>query len=316
MSAQSKVVAGVDVGKATLVAARSAGPAREFANTAAGHAQLRAWLARRQGDLVVCEPSGGYEQAMVRCLRQGQQAVSLVTPGRARAYARALGQAAKTDPLDARLLACYGEKLEPEPTPEPEPDREQVKELLARRQQLVDERVRERNRLEREKDPGIEDSLFRPRDWLDREIEQLERQYKELPESSQVLAQQAKLYRSVRGVGLQTAATLIAWLPELGRWDGKALTALAGLAPWPKDSGQRQGYRAIRGGRSVVRRALYLATMTALRGDNDLRRFYQGLRARGKPGKVAMVAAMRKLLLHLNAIARRGTPWVAQAAPD
>ena len=110
-----------------------------------------------------------------------------------------MGQAAKTDPLDARRLARYGEKLEPEPTPEPEPDREQIKELLARRQQLVAERVRERNRLEREKAPQVEDSLFRHPDWLDREIKQLERQYKELLESRQALAQQAQLYRSVQG---------------------------------------------------------------------------------------------------------------------
>ena len=317
MAEQSKVVAGVDVGKATLVAALRTGVAREFANTPAGRQQLLAWLEQRKADLVVCDPSGGYEKGLVRGLHQAQRAVSLVAPGRARAYAKAMGQAAKTDPLDARLLARYGEKLEPEPAPEPEPERETVKELLARRQQLVEERVRERNRLEHEKSFEVEDSLFRHLEWLDREIEQLDRQYKELLESSQSLAPAVKLYCSVRGVGIQTAATLIACLPELGRGDGKGLTALAGLAPWPKDSGKQQGYRAIKGGRSVVRRALYLATLTALRRkDNDLSRFYYHLRERGKPGKVAMVAAMRKLLLHLHAIARRGTPWTPQAVPN
>ena len=317
MSEQSKVVAGVDVGKATLVASLRSGPAREFANSPAGREQLLAWLEQRKVALVVCEPSGGYEKALVRRLHQAERAVSLVAPGRARAYAKAMGQAAKTDPLDARLLARYGEKLEPEPAPEPAAEREQVKELLARRQQLVDERVRERNRLEHEKSFDVADSLMRHLEWLDREIEQLDRQYKELLASSQSLAPQAELYCSVRGVGLQTAATLIACLPELGRGDGKSLTALAGLAPWPKDSGKQQGYRAIKGGRSVVRRALYLATLTALRRkDNDLSRFYYHLRERGKPGKVAMVAAMRKLLLHLHAIARRGTPWTPQAVPN
>ena len=154
-------------------------------------------------------------------------------------------------------------------------------------------------------------------DWLAREIEQWDRQYQELLESSQALAPAAQRYRSVRGVGMQTAAVLLAWLPELGRGDGKALTALAGLAPWPKDNGKQQGYRAIMGGRSVVRRALYLATLTALRRkDNARSRFYYRLRERGKPGKVAMVAAMRKLLLHLHAIARRGTPWTPQVAPN
>ena len=317
MSEPSKVVAGVDVGKATLVAALRTGAAREFANTPAGRGELLAWLEQRKVDLVVCEPSGGYEKGLVGGLHQAQRAVSLVAPGRARAYAKAMGQAAKTDPLDARLLARYGEKLEPEPAPEPEPERETVKELLARRQQLVEERVRERNRLEHEKSFEVEDSLFRHLEWLEREIEQLDRQYKELLESSQALAPAVKLYCSVRGVGIQTAATLIACLPELGRGDGKGLTALAGLAPWPKDSGKQQGYRAIKGGRSVVRRALYLATLTALRRkDNDLSRFYYHLRERGKPGKVAMVAAMRKLLLHLHAIARRGTPWTPQGVPN
>ena len=226
-----------------------------------------------------------------------------------------MGQAAKTDPLDARLLARYGEKREP--APEPAAEREQVKELLARRQQRVDERVRERNRLEQEKSCDVADSLLRHLEWLDREIEQLDRQYKELLASSQSLAPQAQRYCSVRGVGIQTAATLIACLPELGRGDGKALTALAGLAPWPKDSGKQQGYRAIKGGRAVVRPALYLAAMTALRRkDNARSRFYYHLRERGKPGQVAMVAAMRKLLLHLNAIARRGTPWTPQVGPN
>ncbi len=317
MAEQSKVVAGGDVGKATLVAALRTGAVQEFANSPAGRQQLLAWLEQRKVALVVCEPSGGYEKGLVRGLQRASRAVSLVAPGRARAYAKAMGQEAKTDPLDACLLARYGEKLEPEPAPEPEPERETVKELLARRQQLVDERVRERNRLEQEKSFAVEDSLFRHLEWLEREIEQLDRQYKELLESSQSLAPAAQLYCSVRGVGMQTAATLLAWLPELGRGDGKDLTALAGLAPWPKDSGKQQGYRAIKGGRAVVRRALYLAAMTALRRkDNDLSRFYYSLRERGKPGKVAMVAAMWKLLLHLHAIARRGTPWTPQVGPN
>ena len=307
----------MDVGKATLVAALRTGADQEFANTPAGRQQLLAWLEQRKVDLVVCEPSGGYEKGLVLRLHRAERAVSLVAPGRARAYAKAMGQAAKTDPLDARLLARYGEKLEPEPAPEPEPERETIKELLALRQPRVEERVRERNRLEQEKSFEVEDSLFRHLEWLEREIEQLDRQYKELLESSQALAPAVKLYCSVRGVGIQTAGVLLAWLPELGRGDGKSLTALAGLAPWPKDSGKQQGYRAIKGGRSVVRRTLYLATLTALRRkDNDLSRFYYHLRERGKPGKVAMVAAMRKLLLHLHAIARRGTPWTPQVVPN
>lgn len=310
-----KIVAGVDVGKVALVAALTKGVAQQFANTPAGHDQLLAWLEQRQVELVVGEPSGGYEQPLVRRLHATQRAVPLVPPGRARAYARVLGQTAKTDPLDARLLARYGEQLNPQPTPEPEETRATLKELLTRRQQLVNDRTRERNRREPEKSPQAAAALTRHLDWLDQEIAQLDRQYQELLHRSPDLAQQAKLYRNVRGIGPQTAAILVAWLPELGHWDAKALTALAGLAPWPKDSGKHQGYRAIRSGRAVVRRALYLATMTTLRGDSDLSRFYRQLRERGKPGKVAMVATMRKLLLHLNAIARRGAPWTPQFTP-
>ena len=278
-------------GKATLGAALRAGAAREFANTPAGRQQLLTWLEGRKVGLVVCELSGGYEKGLVGGRHQAQWAVSLVAPGRARAYTKAMGQAAKTDPLDARRLA--------------------------RRQPRVDERVRERNRLEQEKSFAVEDSLFRHLEWLEREIEQRDRQYKELLASSQSLAPQAQLYCSVRGVGIQTAAVLLAWLPERGQGDGKGLTALAGLAPGPKDSGKQQGYRAIKGGRSVVRRALYLAAMTALRRqDNARSRFYYSLRERGKPGKVAMVAAMRKLLLPRHAIARRGTPWTPPGIPN
>ena len=153
----------------------------------------------------------------MRGLHRTQRAVSLVAPGRARAYAKAMGQEAKTDPLDARLLARYGEKRGPEPAPEPAAERETVKELLARRQPRVEDRVRKRNRLEQEKSFAVEDSLFRRLDWLDREIEQRDRQYRELLASSQSLAPAAQWYCSVRGVGMQTAAVLLAWLPERGR---------------------------------------------------------------------------------------------------
>ena len=219
-------MAGVAGGKATLVASLRAGTAQEFANTPAGREQLLAWLEGRKGGLVVCAPSGGYEKGLVRVLHRAQRAVSLVAPGRARAYAKAMGQAAKTDPLDARRLA--------------------------RRQQRVEERVREGNRLEQEKSFDVADSLLRHLEWLDREIKQRDRQYRELLASSQSLAPQAQRYCSVRGVGIQTAATWIAWLPERGWGEGKALTALAGLAPWPKDSGKQQGYRAIKGGRACA----------------------------------------------------------------
>ena len=149
--------------------------------------------------------------------------------------------------------------------------------------------------------------------WLEKEIARLDQEYQAVLQSNVTLAQRASLYRTVPGIGPLTSAILVAYLPEMGHWDSKALTSLVGLAPWSRDSGQKRGQRSIRGSRGVVRRALYLCTWSAIRVNSELRLFYQNLRQCGKPGKVALVAVMRKLLLLLNAVARRETPWVAQA---
>ena len=149
--------------------------------------------------------------------------------------------------------------------------------------------------------------------WLDKEIARLDKALQALVRRHPRLSQRGALYQSVSGVGELTAATLLAYLPEMGQGCGKGLTALAGLAPWSHDSGQRQGHRAIRGGRGTVRRALYMAALSAIRFNHELKGFYRRLRRRGKLGKVALVAVMRKLLLQLHAIARRGTPWVPAA---
>ena len=138
------------------------------------------------------------------------------------------------------------------------------------------------------------------------------RSTRELLEHNASLAETVELYQTVPGVGQLTAATLVAHLPELGRWDGRSLTSLVGLAPWSRDSGKKRGNRSIRGGRATVRRALYICAWAVLRIEGDLRDFYQRLRERGKPGKVAVIAVARKLLMQLNAVARRGTPWVKQ----
>ena len=272
------------------------------------------WLAAQAVELVVCEPTGGYEEPMVRGLRQGGIPVHMAHPNKVRAFARASGRMAKTDRLDAQVLSRYGEVFASAETPEgaasgEEPEREELRALLRRRRQLVDQRVQERNRLDRAWNPGVRASTQRHIDWLDQEIAALDREYREALESSEELAAKAELYRSVPGIGALTAATLVADLPELGRGESKGLCSLVGLAPWSRDSGQQRGYRAVRGGRSGVRRALYMAALSVIRSQGELARFYQALRKRGKAGKVALVAVMRKLLLHLNAIARRATPW-------
>ena len=304
-----KVVAGIDVGKAQLDVSVAVGPVRRFANSGAGITALVRWLEGEGVTEAVCEPTGGYERQVVNRLRQVLPAVEVAHPNKVRAFARACGEEAKTDRLDAQVLSRFGTVFTLAGTPAPSPDRELLRDVLQRRQQLVAQRVQEMNRLDKGLSSTVQRSTTHHIRWLDKEIARLDQEYKAAVQRSEDLQARALLYRSMCGVGELTAATLTAFLPELGHLPGKSLTALVGLAPWSRDSGQHRGYRAIRGGRSVVRRALYLAALSAVRHDNTLRRFYQGLRQRGKPGKVALVAVMRKMLLQLNAIARRATPW-------
>ncbi len=235
-------------------------------------------------------------------------------PVRVRAFARACGYEAKTDPLDAQVLSRYGVVFTESDRVQPEvdPDREELRQLLSRRRQLVEQRVQEGNRLDKGVSASVGKSTRRHIRWLDEEIKRLDEEYQEALRGSANLCKRAELYRSVPGVGQLTAAVLVAYMPELGVWDRKALTSLVGLAPWSRDSGRKRGNRSIRGGRGTVRRALYICAWSAIRVDGNLRRFYRCLRERGKPGKVALVAVARKLLLQLNAVARRGTPWTEQ----
>ena len=308
------VVAGIDVSKATLEVSVSEGPVLRFDNSATGIRRLVRHLERAGATKAVCESTGGYERLVVGKLRETAINVQVAHPLRVRAFARACGYEAKTDPLDAQVLSRYGVVFSESNAAQPDvdPDREELRQLLSRRRQLVEQRVRERNRLDKGISASVGKSTRRHVRWLDREIERLDEEYKELLKRSTSLTETVELYQTVPGVGLLTAATLVAYLPELGRWDGRALTSLVGLAPWSRDSGQKRGNRSIRGGRSTVRQALYICAWVVLRVDGDLRDFYRRLRERGKPGKVATIAVARKLLMQLNAVARRGTPWVRQ----
>ena len=170
--------------------------------------------------------------------------------------------------------------------------------------------MRERNRLDKGVSGSVGKSIRRNIRWLDREIERLEEEYKELLKRNASLSETIELYQTVPGVGHLTAATLVAYLPELGRWDGKSFASLVGLAPWSRDSGKSEAIGPYEAGRGTVRQALYICAWAVLRLDGDLRDFYRRLRERGKSGKVAVIAVARKLLMQLNAVARRGTPWV------
>ena len=266
--------------------------------------------------MVVCESTGGYERGLVRRLRDVPFPVQVAHRNRVRAFARVCGYEAKTDHLDAQALSRYG-RLFPQPEPQlPEPGQQEFRDLLRRRQQLVAQRVQERNRLGRDLADRAIQSTECHIAWPDQEIAQVDREYQEVLKRPAPLNQRAALYRTVPGVGPITAATLVAELPELGNWDPKALTALVGLAPWSRDSGKQQKPRTIRGGQGVVRRVVYLAALSAIRVDAELRCFHQRLLQRGRPGKVDLVAVMRKLLLRLHAVAQRGAPWVLTPPPS
>ena len=263
---------------------------------------------------MVLEASGGYERFLLDELRAAGIEANRVQPSRVRAFAHALGVGAKTDALDARLLCVYGQSLELPGNPSVSLEVRHLREQVDRREQLMVQRVEEMNRLEKNPPAWVRASCRRHMAWLSREIKRIDTALRSLLKEGE-LAERAALLRSVKGVGEVTVGVLLAHLPELGEGSGKSLSALAGLAPWARDSGQHQGKRSIRGGRKAVRRALYMSALSSVRHDPGMRCFYRGLRDRGKPGKVALVAVMRKRLLLLHAIVRRGTPWVETLAP-
>lgn len=308
------VAVGVDVGKVNLDVSVSEGPVARFDNTRVGITKLLKYLESHSATLVVCEATGGYERALVVRLREVNVAVHVAHPTRVRAFARACGYEAKTDARDAQELSRYGQVFPDAKVQEDEfePDRQQLRDLLNRRRHLVAQRVQEKGCLDKGTISVTTRSARHHITWLDKEISRLDNEYQAVLEKSTPLSERAALYRSVPGIGPLTAAILIAFLPELGHRDSRSLTSLVGLAPWSRDSGRKRGKRAIRGGRGTVRSALYLCAWSVIRHDTEMRRFYRRLRDRGKPGNVSVVAVMRKLLLHLNAVARRGTPWVPQ----
>jgi len=235
-------VAGIDVGKANLDVSVSGGQVVRFDNTTAGITKLIKHLNDEDTALALCEPTGGYERMLTSRLHQCAIAVQVVHPGRVRAFAKACGYEAKTDPLDAQVLARYGEVFPEADTWEPEtdPHRQELKDLLRRRRQFIDQRVQEKGRLDKGISTTIARSTKRHIAWLEKEIARLDREYQAVLKDNPALAELANLYRTVPGVGPLTAATLVAYLPELGHWDSKALTSLVGLAPGPETAARSE----------------------------------------------------------------------------
>jgi len=300
-SEQSPAYAGVDISKDMLdVSVIGRDPWRS-ANSAAGIAQLIKALASLPVPVqVICEPSGGYERALLEALWAAGIAVSLVNAARVRSFARAQGLLAKTDAIDAAVLRELGERLQPAAVAAPSAPRQQLADLVQRREQLVTILAMEEQRLTQARDARVRKMGVRLIKELKKQIEELEALIDAQIDDDDTLRGQSERLQQVKGVGKVTASTLLAELPELGQLSGNEIGALAGVAPYNRDSGLHRGRRTIRGGRVKVRRVLYMAALVAARFNPILKAFYQRLVAAGKPKKVALTAVMRKLVVLLN----------------
>jgi transposase len=308
--AEPTAFVGIDVSKARLdVAIRPAGAAFGVTNDPAGLAELVARLVELSPALVVLEATGGYELPAVAALRAAGIPVAAINPRQARDFAKGTGRLAKTDRIDAAALAHFAEAVRPAPRPAEPAERLALEAVLARRRQLIGMRVMEANRLASCGDAAVRAGIGRHLAWLDAEVAAADRLLEEAVRASPAWRERDELLRSIPGVGPVVSRTLIAALPELGSAGGGALAALAGLAPYARDSGAIRGPRSIRGGRSEVRRVLYLAALAVAHRDGPLGEFAARLRARGKRPKVMLTAVARKLLVIAGAVARTGRPW-------
>lgn len=305
---------GIDVSKAFLeVAVRSASQSVEgsqFPNDVAGVKQTVQWVRKLGPSLVVLEASGGYERDVFTALSKKSIPAAVINPRQARDFAKATGQLAKTDRIDAGVLAHFGQAIQPSPTPLPTREAVELRALRGRRAQLVKMRMAEQCRLE-QADSLVKPSIRRHIQSLSAEIGSIENAMSVAVESNPDWRHKADLLDSVPGIGLKTAVLLLCELPELGTLDNKSVAALVGLAPIPCDSGQMRGKRFTRGGRSTVRHGLYLPTISATKSNPAIRRFYLRLRGAGKTPMVALVACMRKLLIICNAMLRDRLGWDA-----
>jgi len=301
---------GIDVAKATLdVAIGSDGELVQVENNEAGIARLLERLGEVEPTLVVLEATGGYETVVAGAIVGRGIAVAVVNPRQVRDFAKATGVLAKTDRIDARVLARFAEAVRPEPRPLPTAEAKELEEYLSRRRQLVDMLTMEKNRQSIATTERMKKSLKKHIDWLEEALRRANDDIDKAIRNSPAWREQEDLLRSMPGIGPVSARTMLAELPELGRLNRKKIAALVGVAPLNRDSGTLQGSRTCWGGRASVRQVLYMAALSAVRCNPVIRRTYAALRARGKKHKVALVACMRKLLTILTAMVRDKRHW-------
>ena len=305
---------GLDIAKRTLdLSAHPHLTRRAYSNDAAGHQALVAALRTLPGALhLICEATGGYEHHLLAALHAAAIPVTLLNPRLARDFARAQGRLAKTDTLDAAVLAEYGRVFTPAATAARTPAQQRLAALVTRRQELLGNITQEQNRAEHHHDRFVIRQARRLLATLRRHLAQLEKEITALEQADAPLADQVQRLTAIQGVGQRTAWLLLAALPELGTLQRGQAAALAGLAPYNHDSDPRRGQRHIAHGRPLARRALYMAALVAARYNPVLRPFYQRLRAAGKPAKVALIALMRKLAELANLLLKRSAFQLSQ----
>jgi transposase len=302
---------GIDVSKDRLdVAVLGERQEKQVSNTQKGIAEVVQWMLELQPELIVVEATGGYQRSVVEALFHAGLPVAVVNPARVRQFARACGLLAKTDKLDAQVLAVFGQRVQPKLYEGKSEAEKQLSALLVRRKQLEEMLKAEQNRL-RTISPSLRSSVERILAILNEEKKRLEEQIRELVREQKAWQEQTEILDSAPGVGPVTTATLLAELPELGKMDRKRIAALVGVAPMNYDSGKKRGYRKTKGGRTTVRSVLYMSTLVATRHNPVIRSQYQQLLKRGKLKKVALTACMRKFLTILNAMVRDQQPFRA-----
>jgi transposase len=303
---------GIDVSKDQLdIACRPEHTRWRAANDSAGIADCLIHLRQLRPTLIVLEATGGWQLSLVAALAVAKLPVAVVNPRQVRDFAKATGQLAKTDALDAEILAHFAEAVRPTPRPLPDETTQQIDALLQRRRQLLEMLVAERHRVALAH-PMVRESLAQHMDYLQRVINETDDEISTAIRSSPAWREKDDLLRSAPGIGPVLSATLQAALPELGVLNQREIAKLVGVAPLNDDSGKRSGARHIRGGRAEVRAVLYMATLTATRFNPVIKTFYQRLLMRGKSQKVALTAAMRKFLVILNAMVKTQTHWNAR----
>ena len=299
---------GIDISKSNLVVwVQPQGEGFDLPNTSEGFVELIERLSRYEVGRVLLEATGGYESKVMAALQGANFKVLRINPRRARAFAVAMGKNAKTDPIDAAVLADFAEVLHASCDKIISPEREALRELIQLREQFVQHRDDNKRRLQQVQLPAVTEAIRGLVHYLQVQIKQLD---KTIHQSMHELdAEKAERLISVKGIGTVATASLLVYLPELGELDRREVAALAGIAPYNDDSGNHSGKRQIYGGRARVRRALYMSCWVVIRHQPDFKARYDALRERGKSAKVALIACMRILLIRLNAMLRDGTEW-------